>query len=267
MDDATLKIGRHIFGTDLNSYINSRPEYPDRVYSTLATRCGLRPGVSVLEIGAGSGLATKRLLSMGVSHLRAIEPDPVFAAFLREALPTTALRVDPCTFEDCGPYEETFDLAVSATAFHWLEQSPALLKLQRILKPGGWFAMWWNHFGTDTGDDAFEAATDHLFSPLSQTPAAEKNAVPFALNHERRLQDLRDAGFQHAVAESWHWDCRYETARLVQLYNSFSPVRVLETGRRRQILHELTRIIDEQFGGIVQRIFTTALYTGQRAFE
>ena len=52
---------RRLFSGDPAGYERARPAYPSRVYEILTERCGLRPGAATLEIGPGSGLATRRL--------------------------------------------------------------------------------------------------------------------------------------------------------------------------------------------------------------
>jgi hypothetical protein len=90
-----------LFGGDPSNYHDARPEYPDRVYDLLTTRCGLGVGTSTLEIGPGTGLATHRLLGLGADPLVAVEPDARLAAFLSARLQAQypALRVVVSPFE------------------------------------------------------------------------------------------------------------------------------------------------------------------------
>jgi hypothetical protein len=56
---------------------------------------------------------------------------------------------------------ETFDLAVPATAFHWLDPAVAYRETARTLKLGGAIAMFWNvHVQSDASGDSFEAAQE-----------------------------------------------------------------------------------------------------------
>lgn len=87
------EFGRRAFGDNPASYHRARPEYPDWVYDTLISRCGLRRNAAVFEIGAGTGTATHRLLELGADPLVAIEPDQRLADFLRANNPDKALKV------------------------------------------------------------------------------------------------------------------------------------------------------------------------------
>jgi SAM-dependent methyltransferase len=259
----SLAEGRHAFGNDPSGYAAARPDYPDELYERLAQRCGLRAGTAVFEIGAGTGLATRRLLTLGAAPLRAIEPDPRLAAFLRQTVPHGSLQVDQSTFEDADLPPGSFDLGTAATSFHWLEQIRALAKVRKTLKAGGWWAMWWTHFGAGKEYDAFQAATSHLFIDIPRSPSQGPQGG-FALDREARLRDLSAAGFQVAEVDLWRWTLGYDTARLLDLYRTFSPVATLESKKRHLLLNELGRVADRQFGGWVERPFITVLYTARR---
>jgi hypothetical protein len=70
--------------------------------------------------------------------------------------------------------------------------------------------------------------------------------------------------FQDPTVEMWCRSLIYETARLIDLYSTFSPIQALEPDLRQKFLHRLGRIADEQFGGKVERPLTVALYKAQR---
>src|SRR5262245_2144681 len=64
-----------------DDYRQARPPYPAEVYELLADRCGLGPGARVVEIGPGTGQATRELLARG-AVLTAVEPGVRLAAHL-----------------------------------------------------------------------------------------------------------------------------------------------------------------------------------------
>jgi SAM-dependent methyltransferase len=264
MEKIPLSDGRHLFGNDPKTYADARPEYPDALFERLIKRCGLGRATRVFEVGPGTGIATRRLLSLGVSRLRAIEPDPRLVAFLQETIGANSLEIDQKSFEDALLPEEAFDLGIAATSFHWLEQASALAKVYRLLKPGGWWAMWWNHFGSGE-PDAFHQAIDHLFAGTADSPSwSGEKRIPFAFDRESRRQDLAAAGFQDAELEVWSSSLTCDTGRLVALYSTFSPIQALDPNSRQQFLIDLARIADEQFGGQIERPLITMLYTARR---
>jgi hypothetical protein len=125
--------------------------------------------------------------------------------------------------------------------------------------------MWWTHFGAGEEYDAFHAATNHLFVHTHDSPSQGDRGRPaFALDCEQRLRDLSSAGLRHAEADRWRWSVSYDTARLVGLYRTFSPIQVPDSEQRARLLDGLAKIAEKQFGGTVNRRLITQLYTAQK---
>lgn len=261
-----LGVGRAVFGVDPAGYQSARPPYPEPLWARLAERCGLGSGAAVFEVGPGAGLATARLLAAGVDLLLGIEPDARMAAHLEERMGSPALDVLVAAFEDAVLPEGAFDLGVSATAFHWIDQRLGLAKARQALRPGGWWAMWWNNFGdVNPGDDPFHLATGHLFADTARPPAhGSRRGLAFALDREARLADLAGAGFVEGAADLWTWTSRLATEQVVALYATFSPILSLPSERRAALLDSLAGIAETQFGGVVERRFSTSLYSARR---
>lgn len=241
------RCGRDAFGADPAAYHAARPAYPVWVFDTLVARCGLAPGTSVFEVGPGTGTATRRLLDFGADPLVAVEPNARLAAYLRCTTPDHALTVQVEPFEDARLPESTFDLGVSATAFHWLDEDSALRKVARLLRPGGWWAMVWNVFGDDSRPDPFHDATkDLLAGPHSL--AAGARGIPFGLDAEARIEALRRTHAFDAVEHRIErWPLHLDPDEVVALYATYSNVTIRPD--RESVLAHLRRIARDAFGG------------------
>src|SRR4051794_32622751 len=226
---------RRLFGTDPAGYDAARPDYPDRVFEILTTRCGLKPGTRTLEIGPGTGTATRRLLSLGADPLVAVEPDERLASYLSETLVGAGHHVEVYNagFEDIELEPDSFDLIASATAFHWLNQSVAVAKAGRLLRHGGWLANFWNIFGNALGVDEFHEATKHFMEPLGRPAANPDGKLPFPIDADARLADLRAAGcFDEIDHEVLPWLARFTPQQVQALYSTFPNISGLPEAER-----------------------------------
>jgi SAM-dependent methyltransferase len=254
--------GREAFGADPANYDAARPAYPAWVFKVLGDDCGVHRGSKVFEIGAGTGKATGPLLALGADPLVAIEPDARLADYLASAFPTSALSVMTQTFEDAELSANAFDLGLSATAFHWLDEAPALARIARLLKPGGWWAALWNMFGDDAYPDPFHEATFGLLNG-PQSMSQGKGGTPFALDAAARVAALDATGaFERVLYHTSHWPLVLTAGQTVALYATYSNVTAMPDSGR--VLAELRRIADEQFAGRVVRNMTTILYLARR---
>jgi hypothetical protein len=254
--------GRHAFGEDPAGYDAARPAYPDWVFDLLRERCGLVSDAATFEIGAGTGTATRQLLAMGANPLVAVEPDERLAAFLRETIPDTRLIVLVAPFEEAVLQEAGFDLGLSATAFHWLEEDAALTKVATLLRPGGWWAMLANEFGNARLPDPFHEATTSLLGKL-RNPAAGDGDVPFALDAAARFAALERTGsFDRVEHRTSTWSLVLDPDQTVALYATYSNITIRQD--RADVLDELRRIARDEFHGCVTRNMITSLYVARR---
>lgn len=262
----SLAEGRHVFGANSERYNSARPDYPLRVYEILREHGAAQKESRVFEIGAGTGQATEPLLALGCK-ITAIEPDSRLADTLGNRLNHygSSLEIIRSSFEDSLLPSATFDLGVAATSFHWLQSDTALTSVFELLRPGGWWSMWWTVFGDPANMDPFQHRTQALFQPLNLSPShAAGSNRPFALEKELRMAELQTAGFRDVVYEEIRWSPTLTTRQVVALTATFSPVSSLPEEERTRFLSQIEQISDEEFGGFVQRNFVTAIYLARK---
>jgi SAM-dependent methyltransferase len=253
---------RMSFDVWADEYRTARPPYPDRVYDLLV-ECGLGPGCRVVEVGPGTGQATRELLARGASVL-AVEPGANLAAHLTADLGSARLQVIVSEIESVELAPEQFDLAVSATAFHWVNAEVAVPKLARALRPGGWLAVWWNVYGDPDRLTPFRAALDQLYRRRLPQEHRELTAIPDAMQVADRTAELARGGFQSPVrAELIRWEHQLTSAGARRLFGSFSNLNELPAEERSSFLDSIAAIIDE-LGGVVADPYVTAVYLAQR---
>jgi SAM-dependent methyltransferase len=256
--------GRRLFGLDPAAYDAARPGHPGEVYDVLVQRCGLGPGTKVLEIGPGTGQATRRLLELGADPLVAVEPDRALAEYLSSAIEERA-EIRIATLEDVQLPQAAFDLAVAASSFHWVREEVGLAKIFAGLRRGGYVALWWTLFGEGDRPDAFIEATTPLLDGLERSPTRGEPGRPaHALDTEARQAALRASGFEGASHELIRWRVSWDTSGIRALYGTFSPIARLDDARKAEILDGVATIAERDFGGRVERTLCTSLYTARR---
>ena len=128
---------RRTFDDDADAYDRTRPVAPAVVFDDVVSLAGLEPGASVLEIGPGTGQATKRLAEHGL-RVRAIELGPALAERARTNLSAFGdVVVVTGSFEDWDSRGEQFDAVFSCNAFHWIDPKLRFSKPATLLPAGG----------------------------------------------------------------------------------------------------------------------------------
>lgn len=176
------------FGAAARVYDARRPRYPARLIDDLLMK-GAR---TVLDVGAGTGIASEQLLGRGVNVL-AVEPDPRMAEVARDK----GIPIEIGTFEGWDPAERRFELVVFGQSFHWVNPDIALPKVHALLSTGGQLALMWNRlFPTDpTHGDFAEIYRDYM-DPRSPLFGSSPNGlVDTERRTERMIASITPSGF------------------------------------------------------------------------
>jgi hypothetical protein len=227
----------------------------------------LFPGARALEIGPGSGIATRPLAAGGAAPITLIEPDARFHEQLRAMADHDGHEptVLGCSFEEADLPRAHFDLIVAATSFHWLDPRTRTARLAELNKPGGATALMWNVFQDPGKDDAFHHATRDVLEDLVPSPSGAPDTVPFALDRRARETELTSSGaFELRAYLEVRWTLSLDTAAMRDLYSGFASIARLPEEPRARLLDRLAHIADAEFAGQVIRNMTSPLYIFHR---
>jgi SAM-dependent methyltransferase len=252
--------GKTLFGNEPFAYDAIRPDYPVELFKLLE-QAGIEPG-PVLEIGSGSGTATRRLLTGGFTPLLALEPDKRFAPLLeklRNEFPSD-FDVEFSSFEESMFAAESFELIVIASAYHWLDPTHRVSELYRVLRPGGRVALFWNVFQDLDKVDPFHEATAECLSALKNSPSGGSDSTPFALQRQARQAEFEQRGFQFCDLVEKRWSLVLDSTQVRSLYATFSSLLNLVQADRSRVLDRVEQIAAEQFAGRVVRNMTSIGY-------
>lgn len=256
-----LSAGRGVFGKNAAGYDSARLAYPAELYERIFERLGGTADPAILEIGAGTGLATRDLLSRRPAAMTVIEPDAQMAGFLETALGATpGLTIRNCPFEDADLPPASFDLAVAAASFHWLEPESALAKIRNALKPGGVLALWWNVYRATGIGDEFADALAPLLEGIA-LPPSEGADVHQSLDEGRYQTLLEGSGFKHIEHLVLRRERLLGAGEMRALYETYSFVRLLPESERLGLLDRIAELVETRFCGRAPNIVLTPLYT------
>ncbi|MFI6048438.1 class I SAM-dependent methyltransferase [Nocardia sp. NPDC051321] len=240
------------FDAHADTYDRARPPYPAALWKRLHDDGLLRRGTRVLDLGAGTGLATGPMLQAGAS-VTAIEPGPALAAHLHRRWPKATIHIDRAETAPLPP--AAFDLAVAATAVHWFDLDVVLPRLHRCLVPGGHFAVWRNAYGDPAAD----------LTPFRQRVAAitarrddQSPRRPGEFDTGVWIDRLTSSGhFATTRIEQFSWTIELSAEQIHDLFTTFSNWNAAEVDEAAQAVNDL--------GGNVVEHYVTPLIILERA--
>jgi SAM-dependent methyltransferase len=237
-------------------YDEIRPGYPAALFDDLFRL--LPPHPNILEVGPGTGQATRELLRRG-AMVHAIEIGPTLAAKLRANLPADELQVTVGDFEHVAISDGSMDAVFAATAYHWISPAAQLDRPATILKPAGIIAVV-ELIQVDSADDGgFFNAVQHIYERYGQghtgPPAPERDTVDPAIR--QALQD--DRRFTNVDVHTYDWNQTYSASAYRKLMLSYSRTQMMDPAQRQQLLDEIETFIERRFSGQITRPLVVAM--------
>lgn len=124
------------FGAVAEEYDRLRPSpSPEAVHWLLPTGC-----TDAVDLAAGTGLLTCELEAR-VARVVAVEPDPRMRAVLASRAPR--VRVFQGVGESIPLPDESADVLLISSAWHWMDPDRTLPEIARVLRDGGRFGLLW----------------------------------------------------------------------------------------------------------------------------
>jgi ubiquinone/menaquinone biosynthesis C-methylase UbiE len=208
------------FGSSAEAYERGRPDYPAEAIAWLAKRAGLGPGVTVIDLAAGTGKLTRPIAA---TSARVIAVEPVEE--MRRAIGPAAEALEG-TAEAMPLADGSADLVTVGQAFHWFDGDAALAEIHRVLRPRGLLALLWN---VRAMDDPVHIAIEEVIAPYcGDVPRHRSGEWRKAFAHGDRFGPLEEARFA--------FEQRLDAAGLADRIGSTSAIAALADDERERVL-------------------------------
>jgi SAM-dependent methyltransferase len=244
------------FGAVADAYDRIRPGYPAELFDDVIAYAGST--ARILEVGAGTGRATAALAGHGFA-VHAIEPDAVMAEVLRERCEQWPLvEVTVASFEQ-EPTDGSYDLLLSAQAWHWVDPHQRWIRAAAVLRTGGALALFWNHDHPRNAElrRRLQAAHDR-WTPGIQVDDSVPDGDVSGEWPGSQLAKL--AEFTDLETRRYGWERVLSAADYVELLSTMSAYNVRPSAAREGLFAEVLEIA----GDVVVLRMDTVLYLARR---
>ena len=259
-EPAEARDPRLTFGDVVDLYDEIRPTYPEALFDTLFASLPARP--EVVEVGPGTGQATKDLLARG-ARVHAIEISPSMATRLRANLPTERLRVSVGDFEAIDIAAESADAVFSSSAYHWISPAAQLDRPAQILRSDGVLAIVEGIQVDSPEDRGFYAAAQPIYERYGLVHRGE--AAPPRSDVDPKIHGAiaGDPRFADIEVHRWDQDRTYTASEYRKLILTFSDTNMMDPGDRQGLVDDIEAFINEHFDGHVTRPIVISLTTAR----
>ena len=153
-------------------YARCRPRYSDAALDYIMSRCQLRPGSVLVDVGCGTGISSRPFAARGVRVIGVEPNDDMRRQAEVEPVPggCPAPEYRPGRAEATGLPAGIADAVLAAQAFHWFDMTASLREFGRVLKPAGRVVVLWNERDPN---DPFTAAYGTVIHSSPDAAAVE----------------------------------------------------------------------------------------------
>ncbi len=239
---------RLTFNQDAERYESARPTYCRELFDAIIGYAALDATREAIEVGIGTGQATKPILDTGCS-VTAIELGDRLAAYCADkyrSYPNFTVLHMP--FESYTAPRKV-DLLYAATSFHWIPEETAYPKAYDLLNSGGALALFWNRPSVE--DPRLHEALQQAYArhtPHMKAPERSLDALC-----EKLHQTIMRYGFIDTRVRLFSGSRTLSAAAYLALLNTYSDHISLEPEIRQALFADIGQAIMAAGGRVTLR--------------
>lgn len=233
---------RFIFNEVADIYEKYRPQYVPALFKTLIDYANIDGKSFALEVGIGTGQATRPILETGC-QVTAIELGDKLADYSRNKFREyNNLDIKNIPFEEYEGDQDSFDLIYSATAFHWIPVELGFPKLFNLLKPGGAIALFWNRAFVGKEDDPLHQAIQQIYTELR--PDSTYKVLRYETKrYESTISNILTYGFTDLEFRLLHNERQFDAEEYIALLQTYSDHAMLPKDLKNEFEDSVKEVI------------------------
>ena len=240
------------------TYDEVRPRYPIQLYKDIQSFCGISSQTNLLEIGTGSGIATKEIAKLK-ARIITVEPGDNLVEVAKQNLSGYQNIQFICdTFENCDFKGRQFDIILSATTFHWLERDSKYYDCYRYLKDNGILVLYWNSFCRENSPimrEIDEVYARNLSATYERKSDVNRGVLDKVIKREQEL--IQSEYFYISALKRYRTEYQYDSDSYVALLNTYPKIIKLSSEVRNKFLAEIKEVIIKNGNQITIPILTS----------
>lgn len=240
-----------------------RPGYPVDLIEDIVALSALPPGASILEVGCGTGQATMPFARRG-DRVTCLDIGAELLAIARRKFARYPnVTFHQIAFEAFPAAPESFDLVMSATAFHWIAPESGYRKAAAVLKRGGSLAIFANEHRPMASDFAEDLhRIEEAIVPSWPDPRTPPHLETVIAETAASIDATRL--FAPVIVRTYAWNQAYPTATYLRLLNTYSNYRSLDATTRARLFEAIGDLIERKHGGAITKSYLAVLYLARR---
>jgi ubiquinone/menaquinone biosynthesis C-methylase UbiE len=186
-------------------YAHGRPYHHPRTLARIRTHVGDAPLDRALDVACGTGMSTVALREFAASVVGA----DISREMMRAAAQPEGVSYLLSRSEDLPVPAGVFDAVTCCSGVHWFDQPRFYAELARVLRSGGWVALYDHYFMRVRSTPLFREWVRELFDRYPLPPRGAAVGDP-ALAHTAGFEVIADEAFDDDIVMTQHEFADYQ---------------------------------------------------------
>ena len=242
------------FGLHAALYDAMRHRYPTALVERVIAYANVTRVSRLLEIGSGTGIATLPFAERGFA-IECVELSEAMASVARAKLAAfPRARVHATSFEEFDAEAASFDVVMSAQAWHWIAPDVRYRRARSLLRPGGTLAVFanWDAEVVDVVQSVY-ACHGLVESRGGGVAWGERDPPDIAASIADARASIESAtGYGDIEFHRYPWSRAFAAAEYVALLRTVSDISTRPEDFRERFLSDIATAIEAE-GSVTRR--------------
>ena len=254
---------RTTFNEVAETYDEVRPGYTEQAIEDIISISGIPQSGKILEVGCGTGQATKPFAERGYSMHCLEMGDNLARIAVEKFRGYPNVQIENVAFEDWNIKPSMYDIVLSATAFHWIPSEVGFPKAAEALRDNGYLALLSNmHPSPYAG---FFERVQAIYQEIVPEWKDPREGLSSKEKIDLGEKNINSYGlFESVTVKRYHWSKTFATEDYLKLLYTFSDHRNLEANTKDRLYNNIGELIDKEYGGFIDRPYLTVLYLAKK---
>ena len=238
-------------------YERLRPTYPEKLIEDIINYSALTSTSEILEIGPGTGQITLPFARRGYS-ITGIEIGENLVDHLRtKLLNYPNAKIYNYSFEEWDNMGKTFDLIISAQAFHWIDPNIGYPKVEQLLNKNGRLALIWIYHPCTDMINELDKVYKKYFPNYKKLEDVESQM-------NKQIEEIKASNlFANLKVYTYQFEIEYTSSQYIDLLDTYSDHRTMDKEIKSLLFNEIKKTINK-FGGKIRKPYIATLYFAEK---